>query len=82
MIYNLRKLPNILNIYFPNQNSQDLLMKLDLNGVAISAGSACSGRTAKTSHILKALGLPEKKLKAVCVSVLENSQIKKKLINL
>ncbi len=64
MIYNLRKLPNILNIYFPNQNSQDLLMKLDLNGVAISAGSACSGRTAKTSHILKALGLPEKKIKS------------------
>lgn len=57
-------LPNILNIYFPNQNAQDLLMKLDLNGVAVSSGSACSARATKPSHILKAIGLSEKKIKS------------------
>jgi len=58
------KLPNILNIYFPNQNAQDLLMKFDLNGVAISSGSACSARATKPSHVLKAIGLNDKKIKS------------------
>ncbi len=57
-------LPNILNIYFPNQNAQDLLMKLDLSGIAVSSGSACSARATKISYVLKALGLPEKKIKS------------------
>mgnify|MGYP001559190795 FL=1 len=57
------KLPHILNIYFPDQNAQDLLIKLDLNGVAVSSGSACSARATKPSHVLKAIGLPNKKIK-------------------
>ncbi|PJA41616.1 cysteine desulfurase NifS [Candidatus Wolfebacteria bacterium CG_4_9_14_3_um_filter_37_9] len=64
MIYDLRKLPNILNVYFPNQNSQDLLIKLDLNGIAVSSGSACSARATKPSHVLKAIGLSDKKIKS------------------
>ncbi len=56
-------LPNILNIYFPNQNAQDLLMALDLNGIAVSSGSACSARATKPSHVLKAIGLSDKKIK-------------------
>ncbi len=58
------KLPNILNIYFPNQNTQDLLMELDLNGIAVSSGSACSARVTKPSHVLKAIGLSDKKIKS------------------
>jgi len=64
MIYDLRKLPNILNVYFPNQNSQDLLIKLDLNVIAVSSGSACSARATKPSHVLKAIGLSDKKIKS------------------
>lgn len=60
----INKLPNILNIYFPNQNADELLMKLDLNGVAVSSGSACSARATKISHVLKAIGLPENKIKS------------------
>ena len=59
----LRKLPNILNIYFPYQNAQDLLIKLDLNGIAVSSGSACSTRSTQSSHVLKAIGLNEKRIK-------------------
>jgi cysteine desulfurase len=64
MIYDLRRLPNILNVYFPNQNAQDLLMELDLNGIAVSSGSACSARATKPSHVLKAIGLSDKKIKS------------------
>lgn len=71
----INKLPNILNIYFPNQNADpryaksfgeasELLMKLDLSGVAVSSGSACSARATKISHVLKAIGLPENKIKS------------------
>ncbi len=57
------RLPNILNIYFPDDNAQDLLMKLDLNGIAVSSGSACSARATKLSHVLKAISLSDKKIK-------------------
>ena len=51
-----KSLPNILNVYFPGENAQDLLIKLDLSGVAVSAGSACSARFSKPSHVVRALG--------------------------
>jgi len=60
----IKRLPNILNIYLPDQNSEELLMKMDLNGIAASAGSACSARATKLSHVLKAIGLPNKKIKS------------------
>lgn len=58
------RLPNILNIFFPGQNAQDLLIKLDINGVAVSSGSACSARAFKPSYVLKAIGLPDNKIKS------------------
>ncbi|MEK7635633.1 MAG: cysteine desulfurase family protein [Patescibacteria group bacterium] len=63
ILNNRVRLPNILSIYFPNENAQDLLMKLDLAGVAISSGSACSTRSTQPSHVLKAIGLNEKRVK-------------------
>ncbi len=57
------KLPNILNINFPGQNAQDLLIKLDINGIAVSSASACSARALKPSYVLKAIGLPNNKIK-------------------
>jgi cysteine desulfurase len=51
-------LPNILNVCFPNKSAEDLLVKLDLAGVAVSAGSACSARSLELSYVLKACGLP------------------------
>jgi cysteine desulfurase len=49
-------LPNILNLYFLGNHGQDLLMKLDLAGFAVSSGAACSARVCQPSHVLKALG--------------------------
>jgi cysteine desulfurase len=53
---NLR-LPNNLNIYFPGYSAQDLLIKFDLNGLAVSAGSACASRSTKISPVITALNL-------------------------
>lgn len=50
------RLPNNLNLYFPGQAGQDLLIKLDLAGFAVSHGAACSARVCQPSHALKALG--------------------------
>lgn len=50
-----KSLPHILNIYFPSVRSDMLLIKMDLNGVAISAGSACSAGSIEPSHVLVAM---------------------------
>ena len=50
-------LPNILNIYFPGHKSEDILIGLDMAGIAVSSGSACSMRSSKLSHVLRAFGL-------------------------
>ncbi len=55
-------LPNILNVYFPGQKSEDLLIKMDQEGIAVSSGSACSVRSSKPSHVLKALALPTERI--------------------
>lgn len=44
----------------PGADSQSLLMAFDLEGIALSNGSACSSGTVKPSHVLKAMGLSEK----------------------
>jgi cysteine desulfurase len=50
------RLPNILNIYFPNHSAQDLLVKFDLAGIAVSAGSACKARAVLPSYTIEATG--------------------------
>ncbi|MBI5147622.1 MAG: cysteine desulfurase [Parcubacteria group bacterium] len=52
-------LPNILNVYFPGRRAQELLVEMDLAGVAVSAGSACSAYAAKPSHVVAALGFKD-----------------------
>ena len=52
------RLCGILNITFFDISGQDLLMKLDLNNIAISFGSACSSGTMKASQILLDIDMP------------------------
>lgn len=54
-------LPNILNIYFPGHRGGELLIALDLRGVAVSSGSACAARSAMPSHVLSAMELGDKR---------------------
>lgn len=56
-------LPNIVNVWIPGVAAQDLLIRLDLAGIAISAGSACTARSSQPSHVLRAMGLSEARAK-------------------
>ena len=50
--------PHILGICVPGADSEALLMHLDLAGIAVSGGSACSTGAIEPSHVLTALGVP------------------------
>lgn len=52
-------LPNTLNVSTPSFNKDNQVIHMDLNGIAISAGSACSSGKVEKSHVLKAMGLDD-----------------------
>ncbi|MBI5401639.1 cysteine desulfurase [Candidatus Wolfebacteria bacterium] len=60
----MNTLPNIINVHFPNFKAEDLVIKLDLNGIAVSSGSACASFSAKPSHVLEALGYKTDRIKS------------------
>jgi cysteine desulfurase len=56
------RLPNNLNLFLPGIKTEEALIALDLAGVALSIGSACSARAKSPSHVLAALGLSKEKI--------------------
>lgn len=57
-------LPGILNVRFPNTESDSLLLLFDSEGIACSTGSACSAGVQQPSHVLLAMGLSEKQARS------------------
>jgi len=55
-------LPNTLNLGFAGVEGDTLLIAMDIEGVAVSTGSACSSGTGLPSPVLQAMGLPDNKI--------------------
>jgi len=53
------RLPNTSNFALPAVSAETAVMALDLDGVMVSSGSACSSGKVKPSHVLQAMGVPE-----------------------
>jgi len=51
--------PHILNIFIPDIDGETLVKRLDLEGFAVSTGSACTSGTIEPSHVILALGYDE-----------------------
>src|SRR5262249_29217784 len=51
------RLPNITNLSFDGLEGEAMVIAMDLEGVAISTGSACASGSLEPSHVLVAMGL-------------------------
>jgi cysteine desulfurase len=51
------RLPNTTSLALPGASAETLVIALDLKGVAVSAGAACSSGKVGASHVLSAMGL-------------------------
>ncbi|MBI3615078.1 MAG: cysteine desulfurase [Candidatus Omnitrophica bacterium] len=53
------RLPGHVSVSFPGADAEALVLALDLKGVAVGIGSACTSRTMKASQVLKAMGIAD-----------------------
>lgn len=58
------RVPNTTNIYFDGIEGEALVIALDLQGLAVSTGAACSSGAIEPSHVLTAMGLRPDRAKA------------------
>jgi len=58
------RLPGTLNVLLPDVDGKVLVTRLDLEGLEVSAGSACASGSNEPSHVLVALGLGEREARA------------------
>jgi cysteine desulfurase len=58
-----QRLPNSASFAFADVEGEAVLLQLDLDGIAASSGSACTTASLEPSHVLVALGVPERYLR-------------------
>jgi cysteine desulfurase len=59
-----RRVPNTTNLWFDHIEGEALVIALDLKGLAVSSGAACSSGAIEPSHVLLAMGLPHQRARA------------------
>lgn len=62
MVVHGRNAPRVANtscFSLPDRNAQTMLMQLDLKGLCVSSGSACSSGSIKPSHVLQTMAVPD-----------------------
>ncbi len=59
-----RKLPSFANISFEGCDGENVLFLLDIKGIAVSTGSACSAGAVTPSHVLTAMGFSQSRAKS------------------
>jgi len=58
------RVPNTTNIYFDHIEGEAMVIAVDLKGLAVSTGAACSSGAIEPSHVLTAMGLPPERARA------------------
>ena len=58
------RVPNTSNIHFDHIEGEAMVIALDLKGLAVSTGAACSSGAIEPSHVLTAMGLPPERARA------------------
>lgn len=58
------RVPNTSNLWFKSLDGEALVIGLDLKGLAVSSGAACSSGANEPSHVLQAMGLPVERARA------------------
>ena len=61
---NALRVPNTSNIYFDHIDGEAMVIALDLKGLSVSTGSACSSGAIEPSHVLTAMGLKNDRARA------------------
>ena len=60
MVTEKKRLPNTLNVTLPGFRGESIVLAMEQYGVYFSSGSACKSGSSAPSHVLLAIGLPEK----------------------
>jgi cysteine desulfurase len=58
------RVPNTSNLWFESLDGEALVIGLDLKGLAVSSGAACSSGASEPSHVLQAMGVPVERARA------------------
>lgn len=71
----INRLPGHLHVSIDEANTSMLLMRLDMAGIAVSAGSACTSGATERSHVIQAMGLAGENQADLRFSLSENNTI-------
>jgi cysteine desulfurase len=58
------RVPNTTNVSFERAEAEELVIALDLEGLAVSTGAACAAGGVEPSHVLRAMGLPPERVQS------------------